>query len=184
MCPHTSNLIHLGFIPSSSLSFLAPNLLTYLVNISFCRFENLLNVLGKVSGSSISSSCANSSSSDKAVNGEGEEVLIELPWFKINPDHTGWWFRFCLVLYLGIELPLASVWFLQEGTVLWGWMMIIRAVSANKDLLQIFPPAFSLPPPHLPSIWGHLKDNPVRKKSINTLLSFKFGFPTGELIKR
>lgn len=57
--PHTSNLIHLGFIPSSSLSFLAPNLLTYLVNISFCRFENLLNVLGKVSGSSISSSCAN-----------------------------------------------------------------------------------------------------------------------------
>lgn len=71
MCPQASNLIHLGFTLSSSLSFLAPNLLACLVNISFCRFWYLVNVLEKVTGSSISCSCANSTSADKAVNGWG-----------------------------------------------------------------------------------------------------------------
>lgn len=58
--------------PPSSLSFLAPNLLTCLVNISFGRLGDLVNALEKVSGSSISCSCANSSSADKAVKAGGE----------------------------------------------------------------------------------------------------------------
>lgn len=71
MCPQASNLIHLGITLSSSLSFLAPNLAACLVNISFCRFGYLVNVLEKVTGSSISCSCANSSWADKAVTVRG-----------------------------------------------------------------------------------------------------------------
>lgn len=111
ICPHVFQPYPSWITPPSFLSFLAPNLLTWLVNISFGRLGDLVKALEKVSGSSISCSCANSSSADKAVKGGGEagrERIDRIVLVQNYPWLYSWWFMFCLMY---INLPISSVWF-------------------------------------------------------------------------
>ena len=152
-----------------------------MVNISCYQFRCLVNIL-EVIGSSISCSCTKlcwwcsgwwgrSREGEKPRGGE----LVELPWFRINPDCT-WLFRFCPVQ---TESPESSVWFYTKIPSYEESLITIAAVSGDNGFCTNIPHTLRHPPTTPPLIWAHLKDNSGKKRiAIGLLHYLMFGFQT------
>lgn len=105
--------------------------------------------------------------------GEGE--LVELPWFRINPDCT-WLFRLYAVHR---ESPEFSVWFCTKTPSYEESLIAIAAVNAENGFCTNIPHTLRHPPTTPPSIWAHLKDNSGKKRIAIGLLHYRmFGFQT------
>lgn len=105
--------------------------------------------------------------------GEGE--LVELPWFRINPDCT-WLFRLCPV---HTESPEFSVWFCTKTPSYEESLITTAAVNADNGFCTNIPHTLCHPPTTPPSIWAHLKDNFGKKRIAMGLLHYlMFGFQT------